>query len=67
MKLDLERFDEFVKSNGDEAPVILWQDASTFDPANLPSDEPRPSGAPSGGLPDGGLSNSSDDADVVGK
>ena len=67
MKLDFEKFDEFVKSNGDEAPACLWQDASEFDPAKLPNDEPKPAGAAGGGLPNAGPSNGKDDADVIGK
>ena len=67
MILDFEKLDEFVKSNGDDAPACLWQDASEFDPAKLPNDEPRPAGAAGNGLPNDGLPNGRDDGDVIGK
>ena len=67
MILDLEKFDKFVESNGDEAPAILWEDASTFNPASLPSDEPRPAGAARSGLSNSELPNGKDLADVIGK
>ena len=67
MKLNLEKLDEFIKKHGNEAPTVLWEDASTFNPANLPNDEPRPAGAAGNRHCNGGLLNSNDDADVIGK
>ena len=67
MKLNLEKLDEFIKNHGNEAPSVLWVDASTFNPAKLPNDEPRPAGAAGNHLSNGGLLNSNGDADVIGK
>ena len=67
MKLNLEKLDEFIKKHGNEAPTVLWVDASTFNPTSLPNDEPRPAGAARSGLSNSELPNGKDLADVIGK
>ena len=65
MKLSIKKLDELVEKLGDDAPAALFQDASSFDPANLKKiDQPRPAGA----LNSSGLMGvEGDEADVIGK
>ena len=71
MKLNLKRFDEFVKSKGNETPAALWKNPGSFDPANLKKDKNQwfmnAAGAAGDELSKGEGSDSSDDADVIGK